>query len=235
MTQIQKNKVLFAGDPHGEFSQINAAAIQCKPEAIILLGDCCAEKPLEQYLQLALSETKIYWIQGNHDFSRKLYFNSLFNSALAEQSLHLKVIEIAGLRIAGLGGVFSGKMWYPPESPKFCSLEEFLKTQPSNIRKQGGNLKHKSAIFYDGIEKLMQFKADILVTHEAPSCHKYGFKVLDELAKKMGVKKIIHGHHHEYYKSTINDEIEVFGVNKAEIINLNGDVLNPTQRAEINE
>jgi len=235
MTQIQKNKVLFAGDPHGEFSQINAAAIQCKPEAIILLGDCCAEKPLEQYLQSALSETKIYWIQGNHDFSRKLYFNSLFNSALAEQSLHLKVIEIAGLRIAGLGGIFSGKMWYPPQPPKFISLSDFLKTQPSNIRKQGGNLKHKSAIFYDDIEKLKQLKADILVTHEAPSCHKYGFKVLDELAEAMGVKKIIHGHHHLHYKSKINDEIEVFGVNKSEVIDLNGDVICLKKEVMINE
>jgi len=223
MTHIYKNKILFAGDPHGKFEQINSAAIQYKPEAIILLGDCCAEKPLEQYLQQALSETKIYWIQGNHDFSRKLYFNSLFNSALAEQSLHLKVIEIAGLKIAGLGGVFSGKMWYPPQPSKFNSLSDFLKMQPSNIRKQGGNLKHKSAIFYDDIEKLKGLNADILVTHEAPSSHKYGFKVLDELAKKMGVKKIIHGHHHQHYKSKIKGEIEVFGVNKAQIIDLNGD------------
>jgi len=235
MTQIQTNKILFAGDPHGKFSQINDAAIEYKPEAIILLGDCCADKPIDEYLQLALEETAIYWIQGNHDFSSKIYFKNLFNSALAEDSLHLKVLEVAGLRIAGLGGVFSGKMWYPPESPKFCSLEEFLKTQPSNIRKQGGNLKHKSAIFYDDIEKLKQFKADILVTHEAPSSHRYGFKMLDELAKKMGVKKIIHGHHHKYYKSTINNEIEVFGVNKAEIINLTGDVLNLTKGVEINE
>ena len=235
MTQIQTNKILFAGDPHGKFSQINDAAIEYKPEAIVLLGDICTDKPLEEYLQPALREAKIYWIQGNHDFSSKLYFKNLFNSSLAEHSLHLKVVEVAGVRIAGVGGIFLGKMWYPPSIPKFKSLNDFLATQPSNIRKQGGNLKHKSTIFYDDIEKLKQFKADILVTHEAPSCHKYGFKVLDELAKKMGVKKIIHGHHHEYYKSTINDEIEVFGVNKAEIINLNGDVLNPTQRAEINE
>ena len=235
MTQIHQRKILFAGDPHGKFTQINAAAIKYKPEAIVLLGDICADKPLEKYLNPALAESTIYWIQGNHDFSSKLYFNNLFNSKLAVQSLHLKVIEVAELRIAGLGGIFSGKMWYPPQSPKFISLSDFLKTQPSNIRKQGGNLKHKSAIFYDDIEKLKQLKADIIVTHEAPSCHKYGFKVLDELAEAMGVKKIIHGHHHQHYKSKINDEIEVFGVNKSEVIDLNGDVICLKKEVMINE
>jgi len=227
MTQTQQNKVLFAGDPHGQFSQINAAAIKYRPEAIILLGDICTDKLLEEYLQPALKHTKIYWIQGNHDFSSKVYFNNLFNSGLSEYSLHLKVVEVAGLRIAGLGGIFSGKMWYPPSSPKFKSLNNFLTIQPSNIKKQGGNLKHRSAIFYDDVEKLKELKADILVTHEAPSCHRHGFKLLDELAEKMGVKKVIHGHHHQHYKSKINDEIEVFGVDEAGIIDLNGDVLIP--------
>lgn len=38
---------------------------------------------------------------------------------------------------------------------------------------------------------------DILVTHEAPSCHPQGFKAIDDLARAMRVQKAYHGHHHD--------------------------------------
>jgi predicted phosphodiesterase len=61
----------------------------------------------------------------------------------------------------------------------------------------GKLLKHRSTIYPDAYEKLADQKADILVTHEAPSCHPHGFKEIDLLAQVMGVKVAVHGHHHD--------------------------------------
>lgn len=61
----------------------------------------------------------------------------------------------------------------------------------------GKLLKHRSTIFPDTYEDLAHQKADILVTHEAPSCHPHGFGAIDVLARKMGVKALFHGHQHD--------------------------------------
>jgi sugar phosphate isomerase/epimerase len=34
------------------------------------------------------------------------------------------------------------------------------------------------------------------VTHEAPAAHPHGWRVIDELAEKLGVQLVVHGHHH---------------------------------------
>lgn len=52
-------------------------------------------------------------------------------------------------------------------------------------------------IYPDEFERLAQHQADVLVLHEAPSSHPYGFAVLDELARRIGVKRVFHGHHHD--------------------------------------
>ena len=44
---------------------------------------------------------------------------------------------------------------------------------------------------------LSKLRADILVTHEAPSCHPHGFAALDELVRSMRVVRSFHGHHHD--------------------------------------
>ncbi|HBA66002.1 MAG TPA: metallophosphoesterase, partial [Methylococcaceae bacterium] len=56
--------------------------------------------PLERYLQKIIGLTRIWWIPGNHDFDFPRRYHYLFNSEFAEYGLHLKVHEIAGLRIA---------------------------------------------------------------------------------------------------------------------------------------
>lgn len=60
----------------------------------------------------------------------------------------------------------------------------------------GKLLKHHSTIFPADYERLVDMKADILVTHEAPSCHPNGFKEIDLLAQMMGAT-VFHGHHHD--------------------------------------
>ena len=62
---------------------------------------------------------------------------------------------------------------------------------------EGNALKHKSTIFHEDWLTLYGQEADILVTHEAPSCHHHGFKAIDVLAKGMKAKFTFHGHHHD--------------------------------------
>jgi len=217
-----EKKILFAGDPHGNFVPLIEAVNKFHPEAVVLLGDYDLKKPLEDYLQAILDKTEVWWIPGNHDFEPPLHHNNLFSSQLAGQALHLKVIEIAGIRIAGLGGIFLGRVWYPPRSPKWKSKQHYMSHPASNIKIAELSLKYQSAIWPDEWTELKKLKADILVTHEAPRSHRHGFIAIDQLAEAMGVRKIFHGHLHEHYSAKIRKGIQVFGVGDAKVADLLG-------------
>jgi predicted phosphodiesterase len=220
------NKILFAGDPHGDFRPLIEAVHKYRPEAVVLLGDYDLEKPLEICLQEIIGLTQIWWIAGNHDFETPCKYQNLFNSALAKNSLHLKVTEIAGLKIAGLGGIFLGRVWYPPQAPKWRDKQHYLLEQPANMRSRALSLKYKGAIWYDEFQALKALKADILVTHEAPGSHRHGFDVISDLAAAMGVKHIFHGHLHENYTGTVRNKIKVFGIADRTVADLVGNTLN---------
>jgi len=221
----QHNKILFAGDPHGNFKPLIAAAHKYQPEAVILLGDYDLDMPLERCLKEIVGLTEIWWIAGNHDFESQEKYNNLFNSAFSDRDLHLKVTEIAGLRVAGLGGIFLGRVWYPPQQPKWQSKQHYLYNQSTNIKHSGISLKYKSAIWHDEFEALKALKADILVSHEAPGTHRHGFKVIGELAAAMGVKHIVHGHLHENYAGIFKKNIKVYGVADCAVADLLGNTL----------
>ena len=216
-----QNKILFAGDPHGDFRPLIEAVHQYKPEAVVLLGDYDLDMPLDIYLKDIVGLTQIWWIAGNHDFETPSKHRHLFNSALADKGLHLKVTEIAGLKIAGLGGTFLGRVWYPPEQPRWRNKQHYLHHQSAT----GMTLKYKCAIWHDEFETLRTLKADILVTHEAPGSHRHGFDVIGELGAAMGVKNIFHGHLHENYIGTVENNITVFGVADRAVADLMGNTL----------
>ncbi len=218
-----KRKILFVGDPHGDFDPLISAVKKYQPEAVVLLGDYDLKKPLQDYLQDILGATKIWWIPGNHDFDPPEHYHNLFSSDLSQQNLHLNVVEIAGLRIAGLGGIFLGRVWYPPRSPKWNSKKHFLKSYSTEDKQEKLSLKYLSAIWPDEWAELKKLKADILVTHEAPRSHKHGFIAIDQLAEAMGVKQVFHGHLHEYYCATIRKGIKVVGVRNACVVDLMGE------------
>jgi len=221
----QHSKILFAGDPHGNFKPLIAATQKHQPEAVILLGDYDLDMPLESCLEEIVGLTEIWWIAGNHDFESPVKYKNLFNSAFSDRDLHLKVTEIAGLRVAGLGGIFLGRVWYPPQQPKWLGKQHYLHHQSAHIKDSGMSLKYKSAIWHDEFEALKTLKADILVSHEAPGSHRHGFKVIGELAIAMGVKNIFHGHLHENYSSTIKNNIKVYGVADRAVTDLIGNSL----------
>jgi len=214
--------ILMFGDVHGNCDHILPAVLAEKPAAIIFLGDIQAQRPFEQELGEVMDLTDVWWIPGNHDTDSRADYDNLFNSALADKNLHGRVVEIDGLRVAGLGGVFREAVWYPrhdPEAvPHYESYDSYVKSELAaerwkeyrRLKAAGQNpaglpspamlgkaLTHKSTIFYDDWLSLYGQRADILVTHEAPSCHPYGFIALDILAKSMRIKYSFHGHLHD--------------------------------------
>ena len=222
MRMIEDKKILFAGDPHGNFKPLIQAVKKNNPEAVVLLGDYDLKKPLEEYLQSILAQTQVWWIPGNHDFSTPSHYHNLFDSQLGNQGLHLKVKEISGLRIAGLGGIFLGRVWYPPKNLRWKSKKIFLNDQFKKTNSLDLSLKYQSAIWPDEWNELKKLKADILVTHEAPKSHRHGFFAIDELAEAMGVSKVFHGHLHEHYAAKTSKGIQVYGVGDAKVADLSG-------------
>lgn len=217
--------ILMFGDIHGDFKHVLPIVAEHRPRAIILLGDIEASRPLERELEGVLSKTEVYWIPGNHDTDSVESWRNLFKSALADRNLHGRIVEIDGLKVGGLGGVFRGEIWYPDtsESPSHYESYEVYKRNstasrivsarearerrkyqdvsclsvPQEGTPAGKLLTHQSTIFYKDWFDLYGQRADILVTHEAPGCHPHGFQVLTELARSMKVKFAFHAHHHD--------------------------------------
>jgi hypothetical protein len=86
------------------------------------------------------------------------------------RNLHGRVAVVDGVRIAGLGGVFRGQVWTPPADWLYESAKEFTaRCGRSNRWRDGLPRKHRSSIFPEDYFRLVSQRADILVTHEAPS------------------------------------------------------------------
>ena len=69
-----------------------------------------------------------------------------------------------------------------------------------------------TAIWPEDYDSLAGQRTDILVTHEAPSSHPAGNAALDALARAMGARLIVHGHHHVNYLATADDGLQALGV-----------------------
>jgi predicted phosphodiesterase len=227
-------KIFYMGDPHGNFSRLLPLVYRHEPDAVILLGDLEVRTPLERVLADVLKLTEVWWIPGNHDTDTRLTTECLFQSALADRNLHGRVVEIAGVKVGGLGGVFRDEIWSPEfGDPKLKNYREFeieIKTKLAygelTLPVADGLLrKHLSTIFWDDWYGLYGQSADVLVTHEAPSCHRHGVRVLDDLAESMGVTKIFHGHHHGHYIDEIAGGICVIGTDRAQIVDSEGKIV----------
>lgn len=221
---MDRPDIWFCGDVHGDLRKLrklrrSLAEAADKPRALILLGDLDPPEPVGEWLApLAENGTEVWFIHGNHETDNDLLYGNMFLSPGAERNLDGRVVEICGLRIAGLGGIFREQAWYPPGEPRFDNCEALVEDCLVRLSKgqrdgwsnglitgQGrpptGKLrKHRSSIFPDIYHALADQRADVLVTHEAPSCHPHGFEAIDLLADVMGVRWVVHGHHHENYQ-----------------------------------
>lgn len=218
--------IFFCGDVHGDFQIVVDAVKRHRPVGVVLLGDLQARRPLEVELADILDQTEIWFIHGNHDTDSDQDYDNLFGSSLAERNFHGKVADIAGVKIAGLGGVFRGQIWMPPAQANYSSADEFIRRAGKGNLWRGGLVrKHHSSIFPEDYFKLLGQRADVLVTHEAPSFHVHGFGAIDDLASDLGAGKSFHGHHHErfdYRNQSQSRGVDAFGVGFREIMDLEG-------------
>lgn len=232
----------FLGDNHGHTDYIlpTLNSIDKSTKTVFFLGDITLEIPLIDYIkELQDNGVRAYFIHGNHDTDKDIYWQSV--ETASEYNIDGKVIEVdngAGnkVRIAGLGGVFRESIWSPDnyslDNHNFDSYEDFIKKQflkmpprQRELKNIKSHRKHLSSIFPDVYNNLSKQKADILITHEAPSCHKYGFFALDILADAMGVKKIFHGHHHENIIYPKYSYFDVYSVGLREIMTQKGELI----------
>lgn len=198
-------RIWFVGDVHAMFRPLAETMMKVEPKArpgwIVFAGDIDINHAPFKELMAPLyrfdPSVKVAFIHGNHDADTHENWEMLHDCGDA-LVLHGKVTDLDGIKIAGLGGHFLGRVWYPPEEPRFRDQKEALKGKEFHHREGvRPSPKYLSAIYPAEIEKLAKQRADILLTHEAPSCHPRGFAVLDELARNLRVVRAFHGHHHD--------------------------------------
>ncbi|WP_410687367.1 metallophosphoesterase family protein [Avibacterium paragallinarum] len=206
--------ILFAGDPHGAYEHLYPFLQERENIALIILGDLQLTSPAD--LDKLAQYCDLWFIHGNHDSKTVAAFEAIWGSQWCSRNLHGKVETIQGKRIAGLGGVFRGQIWMPPYRPSFFDPIHFCQYSPAERIWRGGvPLRHRTSIFPSDFEQLETQQADILITHEAPKPHPRGFAVFNQLAEKMGVTHIFHGHHHEnfdYHHTNQNAELKITNV-----------------------
>jgi len=195
--------IWFLGDVHGEFGHVARALDQAREPAswLVFLGDVeLVRAPLREMLlplRRDRPNLRVAYIHGNHDADSYAHWEMLHDAGDAV-ALHGRVVELDGVRIAGLGGIFMGRVWKPPREPIFHSKAAAMNRGAYQYRDgQRPSPGYLAAIYWDEFGALASLQADILVTHEAPSCHPYGNAALDELAQRLGVKRSFHGHHHD--------------------------------------
>lgn len=249
-TTASPPRIFFCGDTHGRFDHVIEAVDARRPDALVFLGDLDPRCPLDEALAPILGITEVCFIHGNHDTDEADTARNLFGSRLADRNLHGRVVEVAGVRIAGLGGVFRKRIWWPPQAPAFQRYDDYIRfTQVMRRRPKAGHgdhapgqghgpaadriesreqRRHRSSIFPDDYAKLATMTADVLVTHEAPSCHPHGHAALDELGRCLGIRRAFHGHHHDRLDySAASDRLGfmAFGVGLRGITSLDGEVI----------
>ncbi len=212
--------VLFAGDPHGNFTPILRACTALPPGTLIIVGDLDCPAPVSEVFAPAIAAGwAVRWIMGNHDTETEAAFDHLtgrdgdFGGDLGH-----RVETIGGLRYAGLPGVFRPRVWDPSDGPPaFATRAAFQAALRSGEAWRGGlPLWHRDTIFPEDFDRLSALRCDVLVSHEAPSSHPHGHAVIDGLAARCGVRLIVHGHHHRSYSAVLANGIRVRGLGLAE-------------------
>ena len=150
--------VLFYGDPHGEWGPLFRACERHRPEAVVLLGDFDLTRPLREQLRPVLAAgIPVRWIPGNHDAASPEMHDRLWGDH-PEGNLRAVWSRMGGITVAGLGGVFKERYWYPRRDdaePAHASRREFLRRLPRGDRWRGGlPLRVRDAIFPEDVDAL---------------------------------------------------------------------------------
>lgn len=222
MRTVNENQVGVFSDPHGNYAPMKQMLRGGAPALSLFLGDFDLDRPLDIELgDLVNAGSAVHFVHGNHDADRESWHDFVFESPLASRNLTGRVVDVGGAKIAGLGGVFHADVWHPQDGSgvaKFATREEFMAVNSKNAWRGGLPLRHRSTIFPEDFNALAGLEADILISHEAPSSHKYGHAEIDDLAEVLGVKVIIHGHLHQDYRAVLPNGIKVIGLGKAAVL-----------------
>src|SRR5690348_7975512 len=161
--------IVIAGDPHGNFPPILRTCATLDPGTLTLVGDCDLREPLRHVLApLFNAGWNVLWIIGNKDAETATAFDNLVTD-FPEGDIGGKVIEIDGLRVAGLGGVFKPRIWHPRadepgggiEPPSFNTRREFLDSLKPREHWRGGlPLWHRDSIFPEDFAHLARHRFD---------------------------------------------------------------------------
>jgi predicted phosphodiesterase len=213
--------LVIYGDPHGAWAPLREAVAERPPKAIVLLGDCELVGPLRMELaEIFRSGIAVLYLYGNHDKDSALSWDSLVGD-YPVGNLHARVVRVGELNVAGLAGVFKQRIWLPPAVPLFHTRAQLLRHMPHQHRWRGGiPLRQRDGIFPEDFEILSRQHADILVCHEAPATHPFGFQVIDDLARRIHARLIVFGHHHTSTVGVTADGIRTVGLAKTEVLRI---------------
>lgn len=222
--------LFLLGDLHGDPAPLGRLRAS-GAAAAVLVGDLGLETPFPRLA--AAVGVPLRYVPGNHDADTDALHDALL-AAAPEASLHARVEMLAGVRVAGLGGVFRGAVWLPPARPVFPDRRAHLAALapertpglPAERRRWRGGLprRHRVSIYPEDLEALGRLRADVLVAHEGPASsvllgrrgEPMGFAVLTEAARRLGARWIVHGHHHRAYEADLGGGLRVRGLGLGE-------------------
>lgn len=219
---------LFVGDfGFGDRSRVDGLDHRKWP----LLDGRCPDEVLSPLSSLGC---RFLYVLGNHDYDNETQYLPILRSETLHWSrnLHGRVVEVDGVRIAGLGGTFKQSAWKPGVDTRYESAEDFLAANPGMVwhtrNPWDGQVEprakdrmypaHRGSIFPDEVEGLRRLRADVLVTHEPPGTDYLrerspgmGWDLIADLARDMGASALVHGHIHCDYEERLDNGITVLG------------------------
>lgn len=229
--------IVFIGDVHRQWRHVAQGLRTARhlPRVAVLLGDMECDLPLDDAAAPLLDAgIEVHWIWGNHDYDGgpEMWANlvdATRNPRTRDGCLNARVATLGGLRIAGLGGTFRRRVWEPPGAPRLRRREEAGADAqtlgpdwtPAHRAAMADALA-AMAIWPEDVAALEGQRADVLVVHEAPSSHPMGSPMIDGLARRMGARLVVHGHHHVCYRAAAEDGLLVQGVGAGWGVGLDG-------------
>jgi Icc-related predicted phosphoesterase len=214
------SRILAYGDPHGDWTPLLRACEQEVPAAVLVVGDCdLVSRPVRVELApLWEAGIPVWYVVGNHEVDSESCWANLVGNH-PDGNLGNRIVGIAGLKVAGLGGTFEPPLWSPRKG-----VGETVRTREAYFESIAGHpyrdtlvLKHRASVAPADFDILLeQGPADVLFCHEAPSTHRDGEPYLDVLAELLQVRIVIHGHHHESTRGRLPCGIAVRGLGRAE-------------------
>ena len=139
-------------------------------------------------LRAQYPSVQVAFIFGNHDADSYEHWERLHDTGSAI-ALHGQVLDLDGVRVAGLGGNFMGRVWMPPDQPKFTNKEAAALNRGA-FQWRGGQRPapgYLAAIYPDEFEALAAARGRRPGDARGAQLPSHGFEALDELARAMRV------------------------------------------------